>query len=1182
MSRNEAFLYSILMVASPFLVMSCQHNFLWYQFTMGIKIKVAATALVYRKALKLSRSSLAETNIGQMVNLISNDVTRFENAVKHIHSLWIGPIEMLIIVILLYFYVGPSGMTGVAFLMLFLPVQMWLGKKTSNFRLNTAMRTDERIRLMNEIISGIQVIKMYTWEKPFAKLVEISRWKEMQQIKKNAYIKAVVFSFQAFVTKMAIWLCVIIFVLTGNSPTTQFVYVVTSFYTILRPVLTKRLPEGVTHLAEAQISIKRISEFLFKEEIDFDVSSTFLNSALQQNGTEKPAKISQGDLIDLSHVFVKWNPKFEEYSLQDVTFQIGRQLIVVLGPVGSGKTTLLHTILRELIPSKGTVKINGIISYASQEPWLFMSSIRQNILFGQSYDRERYQEIIKVCALERDFSLFPYGDETLVGDRGVTLSGGQKARINLARAVYKKADIYLLDDPLSAVDTHVGKHIFNECIQQYLRGKCVVLVTHQPQYLRNAEKIYLLDNGSVNFSGSFGEIHDSGHEYAKLLVELNNKSEGDSYEELEAVEEVRKEEKTTLSDKDNYIKGPKANKEGKAVGNIAKSVYGIYFQNGGHWCIFVSVFLLFCATQGIGSLFDYFTSWWVNANTIRQSNETESIKITIVQKFWLEYMTDNLSAVIYTVLIVSLTVLALSRALTFYRFAMKASTTLHNSMFNQIVYAPMRFFNTNPSGRVLNRFSSDMNQVDEALPSTMLDSIQNGLAVLATTVVVATVNPWMLVPTLIILFIFYLMRIIYISTSRDVKRVESITRSPVFSHLTASLQGLTTIRAFGAQDVLRQEFEKLQNRNSSPAIVFIAVGRCFGFWLDVGCTVYIFFVTMSFLFLQDTPGGFVGLSITQSMTLAGMFQMCIRQFSELENQMTCVERIKEYVDVVPESNTGARQPPDDWPSKGKINFKSLNMRYAPDEPQVLKDLIFTVNSKEKVGIVGRTGAGKSSIIIALFRLAENQGTISIDDVDTKTVSLDRLRSSISIIPQEPVLFTGTLRKNLDPFDDYDDEILWNALEQVELKDVVSDFPNGLQSKMSEGGSNFSVGQRQLVCMARAIIRKNKILVLDEATANVDPQTDALIQLTIRSKFSNCTVLTIAHRLHTIMDSDKVLVMDAGRVVEFGTPFELLQNKDGVFAGMVEQTGRAMASTLLGIAQKAPQDQAQETPKIHEI
>lgn len=490
-------------------------------------------------------------------------------------------------------------------------------------------------------------------------------------------------------------------------------------------------------------------------------------------------------------------------------------------------------------------------------------------------------------------------------------------------------------------------------------------------------------------------------------------------------------------------------------------------------------------------------------------------------------------------------------------------------MFNKIVYATMRFFNVNPSGRILNRFSNDMNQVDEALPASMMDTLQNGLTVVFTTIVVATINPWMLIPTVIILVIFHFLRKIYMATSRDVKRLEGVTRSPVYSHLAASLQGLTTIRAFGAQEVLSKEFDNHQNRNSSAFITFIAMGRCFGLLLDAHCVVYIFLVTMSFLFFDtNTMGGLVGLSITQSLTLTGMFQLCIRQFSELENQMTSVERIKEYIDIVPESNNNIKEPPKDWPSEGKISFKDLSLRYEIDQPKVLKNLTFSIKSKEKVGVVGRTGAGKSSIIIALFKLAENEGLIAIDDIDISTISLERLRSCLAIIPQEPVLFSGTLRKNLDPFDEYSDEILWNALEEVELKEVVSDLPGGLESRMSEGGSNFSVGQRQLVCLARAITRNNKILIMDEATANVDPQTDALIQSTIRRKFANCTVLTIAHRLHTIMDSDKVLVMDAGQVVEFGSPFELLQNTKGVFTSMVEQTGKAMAENLMNTAQKA--------------
>lgn len=326
-------------------------------------------------------------------------------------------------------------------------------------------------------------------------------------------------------------------------------------------------------------------------------------------------------------------------------------------------------------------------------------------------------------------------------------------------------------------------------------------------------------------------------------------------------------------------------------------------------------------------------------------------------------------------------------------------------------------------------------------------------------------------------------------------------------------------------------------------------------------------ITFSYYLIPDTLGGFVGLSLTQSMTLTGMFQFFIRQWSELENKMTCVERVKEYVDIVPEPDSGTKTAPENWPSEGKITFKDLTMRYAADEPKVLKNLTFSIKSKEKVGIVGRTGAGKSSIITALFRLADNEGAIVIDDIDTKTVSLQRLRSSISIIPQEPVLFSGTLRKNLDPFDEYNDQVLWNALEQVELKEAVSDLPRGLESAMSEGGSNFSVGQRQLVCLARAIVRQNKILVLDEATANVDPRTDALIQFTIKNKFADCTVLTIAHRLHTVTDSDRVLVMDAGRVVEFGSPFELLQDDSGVFSGMVAQAGRAVADNLAAIAEK---------------
>ncbi|XP_050315625.1 probable multidrug resistance-associated protein lethal(2)03659 isoform X2 [Anthonomus grandis grandis] len=1185
MTKNEAILYSALIVASPAIVMLCQHNFMWYQLVLGVKIKIAATTLVYRKALKLSRSALAETNIGQMVNLISNDVARFENLMKDIHPLWLSPIELLIILVLLYLYVGPYGLTGILLLLLFIPFQMWLGKKTSIFRLNTALRTDERIRLMNEIISGIQVIKMYTWEKPFAKLVEISRRKEMQQIKNTAMIRAAVYSFHLFINKMAIYFCVLVYVLTGNTLNAPFVYVITSFYSILRLMVTRRFPEGVTYFAEAQISTRRFNEFLLMEEIGQEVkhkefSNGNYNNLELVNGEEK--KLSNGylnpiydpkknnALIELKDVCVKWVPKSNEYSIENISLRAtSAELTIVIGPVGGGKTTLLHAILKELPALKGSIQINGSISYASQEPWLFMSSIRQNILFGEPFDETRYNAVVKVCALERDFTLFPYGDKTSVGDRGVSLSGGQRARINLARAIYKAIDIYLLDDPLSAVDAHVGKQIFQKCIQGFLKDKCVVLVTHQLQYLKGAKKIYLLDDGKLIASGTYETIRNSSHDYAKLLVELNNNPNSETMKaDLDNVDKEKISEENIGQSKAQ----PKISKETKAIGNVDSNVYITFFQNGGHWCKAFSIFLLFFTTQGMHSLSDYYLTWWVNAEALKQANSNNSSEnytsSSWLKGVWTVYLTDDLSIVIYSCIIISLIVLTLSRSMFFFRFALKASTTLHNNMFDKIVYGTMRFFNTNPSGRILNRFSHDMNEVDEKLPSTMINCAQNGLSVLFTTIVIATVNPWMCIPTVVISGIFYYLRVVYISTSRDVKRIESITRSPVYTHLAASLQGLTTIRAFGAEEILKTEFDRYQNRNTAAAIIFIGLARTFGFWLDSGCVIYICFVTMSFLlFNTDTLGGSVGLSITQSMTLTGMFQMCIRQWSELENQMTSVERIKEYVDVTPEKDSGTTTPPKDWPSQGEIVFKDLSMKYAVEESYVLKNLHFLIKSREKIGIVGRTGAGKSSIIMALFRLARNEGLIAIDNIDISSVPLERLRSSISIIPQEPVLFSGTLRKNLDPFDEYSDEILWNALQEVELKDAIIDLPHGLESRIFEGGSNFSVGQRQLVCLARAIIRKNKILVMDEATANVDPQTDALIQDTIRKKFAECTVLTIAHRLHTIMDSDKVLVMDAGKSIEFGPPFELLQMENGVFVGMVKQTGNAMADNLMAIAAK---------------
>ncbi|XP_056644024.1 ATP-binding cassette sub-family C member 4-like isoform X1 [Diorhabda sublineata] len=1181
--KNEVYMYAAMIVITSFVSTNMQHNFNLRLMQLGMKMRVACCSLIYRKALKLSKTALVETTIGQMVNLLSNDVARFDMGIYFFHNIYIGPIEILIVMYLLYTNVGVPALAGTLLLVSFIPFQSWLGKKTSQFRLQTANRTDERVRLMNEIISGIQVIKMYTWEYPFTKLVEYARMKEMKYIRYTSVIRSILMSCILMLNRCAIAISILVYVITGNTLTATYAYTVTSYYRLLYTV-TNFLPTAISLAAEMYVSSKRVEKFLMYDEVKSEYVSFFeKNTLVSENGIKpslelKPIHKDIG--VFIKNASAKWLKSMTENNLEDLTMEARPgNVVAIVGPVGSGKTTLLHVILKELELEAGTVDVQGIISYASQEPWLFGGSIRQNILFGETFEQKKYDEVVRVCALQRDFALLPHGDRTLAGDRGVSLSGGQKARINLARAVYKDADIYLLDDPLSAVDAHVGKQLFDGCIQGHLKSKCVILVTHQLQYLKKLKNIYLMKDGKIEISGSYKDLKSASTNYSKLLTDI------------EEEEEENRKLSRTFSTKEIVNDDIQVlQKEDQSTGKIDGRVYKSYIKAGGNFFSAVLLAAVFVFSQVLDSSTEYFVTYWVNIQQLdsnktnlvsanisqeisNQSIDTRTKQDNIYENWWLTPLfTSELTAVYYAILVIILLVIVLSRSLSFYRWALKASTTMHNKMFVNIVYSPMRFFNINPSGRILNRFSKDIGTLDESLPMSILDTVQIGLYVASTCLVIGSLTLWILIPTILIAVLFYIMRVIFVETSRDVKRIESVTRSPIFTHLSASLQGLTTIRAFQAQDILKKEFDNFQNINTSAYFLFVGANRTFGFWLDFVCVIYIALVLAALLFIKSEQfGGNMGLALTQAMALTGMFQWGMRQWSEFENQMTSVERVQEYADLKQEQDYPNNIPAKSWPGKGKIEFVNTSLRYGPQDPFVLKNLNFVINPKEKIGIVGRTGAGKTSLIQALFRLAEIDGKIEIDGIDSKTIALKELRSKISIIPQEPVLFSGTLRKNLDPFDEYNDDILWNALEEVELKHAVEELPCGLDSKMAEGGSNFSVGQRQLLCLARAIIRNNKILVLDEATANVDPHTDGLIQKTIRNKFADCTVLTIAHRLHTIMDSDRVLVMDAGSCVEFDHPYTLLLNKFGVFHSLVMKTGKATAKSLIAIAEQNKND-----------
>ncbi|KAK5646550.1 hypothetical protein RI129_005014 [Pyrocoelia pectoralis] len=1161
---NQAYLYSTLLILSLIGDALFCHSTMMGMNHLCMKMRVACCSLIYRKALRLSQSSLCQTTIGQIVNLLSNDVSKFDQHFIVCHYVVVTPIHAILGTYLLSRIIGTAAaFAGIGFLILFIPLQLYLGKRTSVLRLRTALRTDERVRLMNEIVCGIKVIKMYTWEKPFAKLVSYARRTEIKSIRAQLLMQAIVYSLEMFTTRTSVFISIVVFISYGQNITAETAFAITAIYNILRPIITTLYSEGIMSFAEVHISISRLQKFMCFEELPQKRLEAVGNGKCQQNGKisilnedeeiELDAKCENPSIL-LHGVKANWLLDSADNTLSDINLSIDRnQLIAVIGPVGSGKSSLFNVILKELPIRSGYMDIQGQVSYACQEPWLFSASVRQNILFGDAYDETRYKAVIKACALRSDLSMFPFGDRTIIGEKGNSLSGGQRARINLARAVYKRADIYLLDDPLSAVDTKVGKQLFEDCITRFLGNKIRILITHQLQYLKEANKILIFKDGKITQEGTYKELSSSGLDFAKLLEEFQV---GEEEEERKRIRS-RQNSEMSLDRFDVEDADPELQEEKAASGHIKMETYLSYFRLGGGYFVIFLMAAAFVAVQAIANLGDYYVAFWVNKEQDALMPEKN--------------VTLDRDTIIYTYsgIILATIVISIVQGLVYFAFMMRASINLHDFIFSKISYTIMRFFDINPTGRILNRFSKDMGIIDEYIPLILNDVLKIALYLFGSLVLSSIVNPWFIIPSLVLLVIFYLLRTIYMETSRSVKRIEGITRSPIFNHMAASLCGVSTIRAFSAENILIKEFDNHQDLHSSAWFLFILANRTFGFWIDEICLIFIVFVILCLLFINtDYYGGDVGLLLSQYIGLVGTLQWGMRQWSELENNMTSVERVLEYtkLDTEPERKKIGNLPAK-WPQFGKIMFSDLSMRYDPEEEFVLKHLNFTINPSEKVGIVGRTGAGKTSIISALFHLYELDGAIIIDDVDTSKIPLDLLRSTISIIPQEPVLFSGSIRKNLDPFEEYSDDVIWSALDQVKLKDVVAESAAGLNAIVSEGGSNFSIGQRQLVCLARAIIRNNKILVMDEATANVDPHTDALIQKTIRKNFADCTVITIAHRLHTIMDSDKVLVMDAGRVIEFDHPHNLLQQTDSIFYTMVKTTGNITSKNLHSIAEE---------------
>ncbi|KAI3908615.1 hypothetical protein MKX01_027481, partial [Papaver californicum] len=839
-------------------------------------------------------------------------------------------------------------------------------------------------------------------------------------------------------------------------------------------------------------------------------------------------------------------------------------LVAVVGSTGEGKTSLISAMLGELPPAADVdaeVVVRGAVAYVPQVSWIYNATVRDNILFGSPFIAARYAKAISVAALQHDLEVLPGGDLTEIGERGVNISGGQKQRVSMARAVYSNSDVYIFDDPLSALDAHVGRQVFDKCIKEELQGRTRVLVTNQLHFLPQVDRILLVHDGMVKEEGTFEELTNNGVLFQSLMENAGKMEEHvEEKKDHEKPEEkgppTNGEVNGMLKSDSQATKGEKGKtvlvkQEERETGVVSWNVLMRYKNAmGGAWVVII-LFTCYISTEVLRIM----SSTWLSAWTDQSTPKTHG---------------SGFYNLVYALLSFGQVVISLLQSYWLIISSLYAAKRLHDAMLHSILRAPMLFFHTNPIGRVINRFAKDLGDIDRNVAVYVNMFFSQGFQLISTFVligIVSTISLWAILPLLIVFYSAYLY---YQSTAREVKRLDSISRSPVYAQFGEALNGLSTIRAYQAYDRMSNINGKSMDNNIRYTLVNISANRWLAIRLETlgGLMIWL---TATFAVMQNERAvdqvafaSSMGLLLSYALNITNLLTGVLRLGSLAENSLNAVERIGTYVDLPSEAPAVIEnnRPPPGWPSSGSIKFEDVVLRYRPELPPVLHGLSFTISPSEKVGIVGRTGAGKSSMLNALFRIVElERGRILIDDYDVAKFGLTDLRKVLGIIPQSPVLFSGTVRFNLDPFGEHNDADLWEALERAHLKDVIRRNSLGLDAEVTESGENFSVGQRQLLSLARALLRRSKILVLDEATAAVDVRTDALIQKTIREEFKSCTMLIIAHRLNTIIDCDRVLLLDAGQVLEFDTPDELLSHEGSSFSKMVQSTGAANAEYL---------------------
>ncbi|GMN31752.1 hypothetical protein TIFTF001_003380 [Ficus carica] len=1094
---------------------------------MGLQVRSLLSAIIYRKQLRLSNVAKTTHSPGEIVNYVVVDAYRIGEFPFWLHQIWSTVLQLLLALVVMYFCVGLATVSALAVLILTLIGSSPLAKLQHKYQTKFMKAQNMRLKNLSEALTNMKVLKLYSWETHFKNVIERFRNEELEwvwelSLQKGYYI-VLFWSSPLLVGVITFWTCYLIgFKLSASN--------VFTFLAILRIIQEpiRFIPDVFEAFVEAKVSFSQIAKFLEAPELE--------NRHTREDFSGK--ELEQSIFIRCSEI--SWETKSSEATLRNINLEVKRgEKLAICGEVGSGKSTLLAAILGEVPHINGDVHVCGKLAYVSQSAWIQTGTIKENILFGSAMDSVKYKETLEKCSLVKDLEMLPFGDLTQIGERGINLSGGQKQRIQLARALYQNADVYLLDDPFSAVDAHTATSLFNEYVMGALSSKTVLLVTHQVDFLPIFNSILLMSGGEISKAATYEELLASSPEFQQLVNAHNNTASSetrveDSISEKDKLsksgEIIDDEEQLQASVGDQLIK-----QEERETGDIGFKPYIQYLKQG-KGILFFFLANFFFSIFVVGQIMQFYTF----------AAKLQDSRVSRVEIY-----------AIYSVITIIMTLTLVFRSFSITALGCGASKSIFSTLLTSLFRAPMSFYDSTPVGRILSRVSADMNIIDLEVPFKFITACAGTMNTYTIFGLLAFLT-WPVVFVIVqIIYVTIVLQNYYLASAKELMRIYGTTKSFLASNLAESIAGAMTIRAFGEENRFFSKYLDLIDENASPYFHNFSANEWLIQRLETLCAIVLstFALFITLLPLEASDSGFVGMALSYGLSLNLFLVVCVQFQCMLANSIVSVERVEQYMHIPSEASEVIQGniPAQNWPTLGKVEINNLKVRYRPNAPLVLRGISFTIEGGQKIGVVGRTGSGKTTLISVLFRIVEpTEGQILVDNLDICTIGLHDLRSRFGIIPQDPTLFNGSVRFNLDPLSQHTDHEVWEVLEKCQLRDTIREKEEGLDSLVVEEGTNWSMGQRQLFCLGRALLKRSRILILDEATASMDNSTDAVLQRTIRREFADCTVITVAHRIPTVMDCSKVLAISDGKLVEYEEPNNLMNNESSLFGQLVKE------------------------------